>query len=352
MHLVVLTQVLDRRDAVLGFFHGWCAEFARHTEQLTVIAQRVGDVDLPANVVPVSLGRERGAGKLSMLAALHRALRRLRGPSRPDAVLAHMVPKFVLYALPQTRVRKIPMFLWYTHKGVDRSLRMAAPWVEKVFTASGESFRLETDKTEVVVTGHGVDARHFYFARAPRTVDVVAVGRIAPTKGQEELLAALERLPSCPRTAIAGDILLDRDASYRDELVASARTRFGDRVEFLGAVPWLDVAARMRASRVLVNTSRTGSVDKVVLEAMCCGTLPLTCNEAFAGVFGADLAARLMYTPGDVEDLSSKLAALLALDAHDAEHLGRRLRTKVLVDHDVADLAPRLLSAMGGKRWR
>ena len=45
----------------------------------------------------------------------------------------------------------------------------------------------------------------------------------------------------------------------------------------------------MRRARVLVNTSRTGSVDKVVLEAMASGTIPLTCNESFLSVFDEDL---------------------------------------------------------------
>ena len=85
---------------------------------------------------------------------------------------------------------------------------------------------------------------------------------------------------------------------------------------------------------------------KVVLEAMCTGTLPLTCNEAFGDVFGPELAPRLMYAPGDTAALAERLAALLALPADEAEDLGRLLRTKVLIHHDIADLIPRLVSAM------
>lgn len=347
MHLVILTQVLDRKDAVLGFFHTWCAAFAKEVDRLTVIAQEVGETDLPANVDVISLGRERGAGRLAMGWRLWRALGRLESPS---ALLAHMVPRFVLGAGPVARRRKLPMYLWYTHAGVDRSLRLATPKVRKVFTASEESFRLDLDAikgdTEKVVTGHGIDARHFWFGDDARTVDVLAVGRLAPRKGQDELLDALARLPSCPRTEIAGDILLETDRSWRDALMGRAREEFGDAVTFLGAVPYPEIPAVMRRARVLVSTSRTGSVDKVVLEAMATGVLPLTCNESFADIFGPELSPQLMYEPGNIDQLAERLAKLLALPAAEAEHLGRRLRTKVLVQHDLADLIPRLVSGM------
>jgi glycosyltransferase involved in cell wall biosynthesis len=355
MHLVVLTQVLDRRDAVLGFFHTWCAAFAGEVDQLTVIAQEVGETDLPANVQVISLGRERGAGRWLMLGRLWRALARLPAPS---ALLAHMVPRFVLGAAPVARLRKIPMYLWYTHAGVDRALRAATPRVRAVFTASEESFRLKlpgtgssgstgsSGGTEKIVTGHGIDVRHFWFGDDARTVDVLAVGRLAPRKGQDELLDALARLPSCPRTEIAGDILLESHRPWRDALRERARNDFGDSVTFLGAVPYPEIAGVMRRARVLVSTSRTGSVDKVVLEAMASGVLPLTCNESFVDIFGAELCERLMYSPGDVEQLARRTSALLALPAAEAEHLGRKLRTKVLVQHDIADLIPRLVSAM------
>ena len=176
MHIVILTQVLDRRDAVLGFFHRWCEVIAGHVDRLTVVAQRVGDVQLPAHVDVVSLGKERGAGLVGMEARLIACLAGLSGARRPDAVLAHMVPKFVLYAWPVTTLRRIPVYLWYTYKGVDWALRAAVPCVRKVFTASEESFRLESGFAKRVVTGHGIDCRHFSPTDAAPEVDVLSVG--------------------------------------------------------------------------------------------------------------------------------------------------------------------------------
>jgi glycosyltransferase involved in cell wall biosynthesis len=277
----------------------------------------------------------------------------LRGERRPDALLAHMVPKFVLYAAPIAVPRRIPVYLWYTHKGVDASLKLAMPLVRKVFTASEESFRLESAVAKRVVTGHGIDCEHFAPATgdghgAPRPVDVLSVGRLAPSKGHHEILEAVASLKTAERriaVEVAGDVLLQRDESYRESLRAQAEA-LGD-VQLLGAVGYPDIAAVMRRARLLVNASRTGSVDKVVLEAMACATPVLTCNESFERVLGPELSARLMFPPGDVAALAGRMDELLALSDAEREVLGRRLRDIVLADHDLARLMPRLVAEMG-----
>lgn len=353
MHIVLLTQVLDRRDAVLGFFHRWCEILAQHTDRLTVIAQRVGETALPGNVTVESLGKERGAGLAGMERRLLSVLMGMRGDRRPDALLAHMVPKFVLYAAPVTIPRRIPVYLWYTHKGVDTSLKLAMPLVRKAFTASEESFRLDSGRAKRVVTGHGIDCEHFApppeAPGASRPVDVLSVGRLAPSKGHHEILQAVaSSQPSAGKAIsvqIAGDILLERDVPYREALQAQAEALGG--VQLLGAVSYPDIADSMRAARLLVNASRTGSVDKVVLEAMACATPVLTCNESFERVLGADLSARLMFPQGDVAALAERIQGLLALSDLERDALGQELRDIVLRDHDLARLMPRLVAEMG-----
>lgn len=343
MHLALFTQVLDRQDAVLGFFHRWCEVFAAHTERLTVISQRVGDVALPDNARVLSLGKEHGAGKLGMLLALRRQWGAACSDGTPDALWLHMVPKFVLYSAPLA-VGSCPMFLWYTHKGVDTALKLATPLVRRVFTASAESFRLETKPGKVVVTGHGIDGEHFAPGPAERLVDVLSVGRMAPSKGQDVLLEALAQLPASVNLEVAGDVLLDQDVPFREACHARAAELPHD-VHFLGAVPHTRVADAMRRARILVNSSSTGSVDKVVLEAMACGTLPLTCNESFVPILG-ELADTLMFRLGDADDLAAKLRGLLELGDERRAALGARLRETVLRDHLLENLIPRMLAEM------
>ena len=58
MKLLICTQAVDREDSVLGFFHSWIREFAKHYESVTVICLYKGEYDLPENVKILSLGKE------------------------------------------------------------------------------------------------------------------------------------------------------------------------------------------------------------------------------------------------------------------------------------------------------
>ncbi|MHC4845126.1 MAG: glycosyltransferase, partial [Planctomycetota bacterium] len=139
---------------------------------------------------------------------------------------------------------------------------------------------------------------------------------------------------------------LPGDAPFRDRLHAFANGRLPGAVTFLGAVAWPEMPDAMRRARVLVNTSRTGSLDKVVLEAMACGTLPLTCNESFQPVFGPELSKRLMFPKGDPAALAEALARLLAMSPEESAALGARLRDLVLAEHDLCRLIPLLVAEM------
>ncbi|MCD5381655.1 MAG: hypothetical protein LR008_03730, partial [Candidatus Pacebacteria bacterium] len=58
MKLLIITQVLDTEHPILGFFHRWVEEFAKHCEQVHVICLQEGRHDLPDNVTVHSLGKE------------------------------------------------------------------------------------------------------------------------------------------------------------------------------------------------------------------------------------------------------------------------------------------------------
>lgn len=49
MKLLIVTQALDQAHPILGFFHRWIEEFAKHFEHIHVIALQYGKSDLPYN---------------------------------------------------------------------------------------------------------------------------------------------------------------------------------------------------------------------------------------------------------------------------------------------------------------
>jgi len=117
-----------------------------------------------------------------------------------------------------------------------------------------------------------------------------------------------------------------------------------------GARPYREVPELYRRATLLVNASLTGSVDKVVLEAMACERPVLTCNESFEHVFrslGAD-AERLVFAPGDGAGLAARISALLDSGAAERAALGTRLRRIVAAEHEVDALMARLVDVMAG----
>jgi glycosyltransferase involved in cell wall biosynthesis len=348
LKLMVITQVLDRDDPVLGFAHEWMRALAERLERLIVVPLKEGRVDLPANVDVRSLGKERGHGTGLVLREFARVVGGACRRREVDAILAHMVPRYAVYAAPFALARGVKLFLWYTHKAVDWSLRAAEPLVAKAFTASDLSFRLPSRKK--VVTGHGIDTDAFRpDASVGATHDVTVIGRIAPSKDPATLVEALGRLAGRglrPKVLLAGGTLLEAHDEYEQRVRRRvAELGLAEQFTSLGAVPHSRIREVFLAAPIFVTPSLTGSIDKTVLEAMACERIPLTCNESFAEVF-SDLAPRLMFPRGDAGALAERLAAVLALPATERAALGSRLRGVVVERHDLRKLAARLVTEM------
>ena len=352
MKLLFLTQVLDAGDAVLGFVSRWVQGLAGRCERVRVVALEAGDLaGLPDNVDVRVVGRRGVVGRyLRYRRILDEALAR----DGFDAVLAHMVPRYALVAAGPARRAGAGLYLWYTHKGVDARLRRAVRRVDKVFTASAESMRIDSPRR--VVTGHGIDLEHFdpRGERPAQPARLLSVGRLTPAKDPLTVLAALSML-----VARGYDVHLDLVgaglAAGDDAYLRTVREQIelgglADRVALHGAVPYRDVPAHYRRATALINASLTGSVDKVVLEAMACGRPVLTCNESFPPILrplGAE-ADSLAFAPGDAGGLADALQALFERPPAAVAELGEKLRAIVRADHEVDGLMARLVEEMGG----
>ncbi|MEE8467838.1 MAG: glycosyltransferase [Planctomycetota bacterium] len=352
MKLVVVTQLLDTSDAVLGFVMRWIQGLSLHCERVRVLALEVGDLEgLPPNVDLRVIGRK---GRLLRLLRYRRYLTQAFQRDGFDTLLTHMVPRYSTLGDGLARRHGAGHYLWYTHKGVDRRLRRAVQVVDKVFSASRESMRVETDK--LVVTGHGIDLEHFDAAGAapadpPR---LLAVGRLTAAKDALTLVEALAALRTDGRKVSldwAGGALAPGDEEYAQRVRARIRELdLESAVRLLGPVPYARIAEHYRQATLLLSASRTGSVDKVVLEAMACGRPPVTSGEAYPPLLAGlgEQARALTFPPGDVTALSQRVGALLDRTQAERDALGVRLRSIVRADHEVDALMGRLVREMGG----
>lgn len=350
MRLLVLTQTFDDGDSVLGFFIGWIERLAARATSVQVVAQTVGGSrPAAANVRVYSMEKERGAGRVARHLRLQRLLGRLLLRERSaDVVLCHMVPAYALAALPAARLAGAPLFLWYTHGKSSRPLALADRVVNGILTASKEGFPFASRKLTAI--GHGIDTRKF----CPRALPtgngrvVLSLGRLSPVKAHEVPIRALavarrEHGLTDVELHIVGDVPLPAQRPYAAELVrVSAAEGVEEHVHFHDGVPHAQVDRHLAACDVLVSASNTGSLDKVVLEAMACGRPVLVSSDAYRDEI-AGFEDLLAFRPGDAADLAAKLAVLLRADRGRLESIGRRLGERVRQRHDLDRLVERMM---------
>ncbi len=374
MRVLLITQEIDENSALLGVTLTWIRHLAPKVDHVAVLALSVGAANLPANVSLYSMGKERSANKLFLLRNFYRHLWGLLRRREVDVVFVHMVPRYAILAAPLARLFGVPIVLWNAHGTVSRYLRIAHNLVAAVVTASPESFRINSPKR--IVTGHGIDADYFTAAEQEPTATadgrrlqtcatdaatdgdialasagskvLLTVGRLSRSKDYGTIIQALDLLRSrspdldvCLR--IIGTPFYADDRAYLTELEEMVRElALEAQVTFVGKVPNRLMVDEYRRCDVLINASHTGSIDKVVLEAMACEKPALTCNESFAPVL-ANHEGMLMFAPSNPAELAERLGQVLALDATRSSELGRTLRQIVVDDHSVAGLTDRFV---------
>lgn len=180
-------------------------------------------------------------------------------------------------------------------------------------------------------------------ALAPGSLILGHVGRLAPVKGQRELLHAFAairtRHPDAHLVLVGSDD--ERGGAYATELEAYARDLgvadavhlLGFRSDALGIVSELDV---------LVLPSTIEGMPLVVLEAMALGT-PVVATAAGGTPEAVDDGGTGLLVPvGDVNALAAALDRLLA-DALLRDELGRAARTRIAAHFDARHHDRRIL---------
>ncbi len=323
MKLLIITQVVDSEDPILGFFHRWIEEFAKHVERVEVICLKEGRHVLPAHVQVHSLGKERGAvGRATY--ALRFLLLAWRLRRDYNAVFVHMNPEYVMLAGPLWRLWGKHVALWYTHKSVNLKLRIAVLFAHVVFTASIESFRLGTAKLRIM--GHGIDVDFFSpDSSVQRGTTVLSVGRLSPIKRHDIVIRAAKHFPN--DVHIAGD---GPEMRHLENL--TKHLSLVSRVHFLGSKTQEQLREEYRRAGVFVHASETGSLDKVVLEALACGLPVITTS------------ASLKNLPVTVVSATPDAIAQAVISVRDAN--AQSLVTYVQEHHSLQRLVPTILGIM------
>ncbi len=348
--LLLFNLATDADDSALGFAVSWIAELAKHASGIDVITMRAGRFDLPAHVRVYSVGKERGNSEFRRCIEFYRILFLLLRQHRYDGCFAHMMPLFAVMAAPFLHLKKIPIVLWYAHKSVTPMLRIATRLVHRVVTSVPEGFRVKTGKLRVV--GQGIPTDMFLLLpgnrRGKSLFSIVMVGRISRFKRIDLLFEALDvikrRAPEVELSVkIIGEPLTDIDYDYAERLREQVcAEHLEELVQFTGKIAFSEIVPRYQEADCIVNLCPTGAIDKVVLEAMSCGVVPLVTNRSFYNVFSKELA-ELCVTEDSRELIASRILAIRMLSTDERQNIGKQLRSIVIHEHSLTALAEKIL---------
>lgn len=306
MKLLIVTQTVDRRDPVLGFFHRWIEEFAKQCTDVTVIGQKNGGYSLPPNVHALTLGKEHGVPLWRQVIRFWHLI----GSVQYDAALIHMTPIWVVLGWPFWLLRRKPVYLWYEARGARWPLRFALMIVRKVFSASKSGMPVATSKS--VFTGHGIDTDLFQPGSAERDIPLITVGRITKSK----------RIPVLQKAAstLQKPLLLVGPPDH--------------------PVTQNELIPLLQRSSIFLHASET-SLDKAPLEAMSCGCIVVSSAEAFRGVLPAQCVCA-------DDEIAETVRRILDMPEEQKQDLRAQLRDIVIKDHSLPHLIDLLVGSMRG----
>jgi glycosyltransferase involved in cell wall biosynthesis len=326
--LVFLTQSVDPAHPALAATIPKIIALANRVDELVVLAQSAASAELPANVDVRTFAAPSRVGRVV------RFERELARSLPANAVVAHMIPAYVLLAAPLVRPRRIPLLLWYTHWKASAMLRVAERLATAIVSVDRRSFPLDSAKVRAI--GHGIDVNEFNCPdrRGRDGVRALVLGRYSPAKGIETILRGAAEVEGV-EVEVRGASLNGREEQYRRGL-----ERLG--VPLGDAVPRAQVPELFARADVLVNNMEAGAPDKVVYEAAAACLPVLASNPVFDELFdGYPLA----FDRASPQSLAERLRWFTALDEDERADIGRTLRARVAERHSVETWADGVLAA-------
>lgn len=311
MKLIVITQKVNINDDNLGFFHRWLSKLAEKTTELRVICLSEGEHRLPPNTTVYSLGKEKGYSKIRQFFRLQKFL--LKNLPQVDGVLVHMCPIYAVASFPLIKIFRKKFIMFYAHGGTHIKLKMAEKAVDVILTSSEAGCRLKSKKIKVI--GQGIDVELFKPQAREQSEDfkILYAGRINKTKDPKVIIKAINILVNQQklrniRLKIIGHPLIKPEKEYLQNLKQLVQDSvLEDNIDFIDGAPYSQMPRHYQQTDLFINPSSTGSLDKVVLEAMASGCLVLNANEAYKEI----LDDKYLFNKGDEKDLALKAVNLM-----------------------------------------
>ena len=343
LRAVFICQAVDEDDPVQPTTVRWIEALARKrgVDHISVLALRTGRHDLPATVDVKRFGR---SNRLATSAAFYKAIvGSLR--LRPDCFFIYQGGPYPLLLLPFKVLRGIPIVQWKAHPVITRAMSFYARWCDDlILTSARAAFPMDLAKVRVV--GQGIDTERFRVEERAPLGDLIAVGRIAPTKRIDQMVRAVVHANHSYGTGYRLNIYgptLPHDEAYAAGVEAL--------IDRLGARDWVTLHGPVLQERLpaLLNGHRAsinftiGALDKTAAEAMACGLPVVSTNDAVTEVIPPDLRSILVPDKHSTEVQAGMIHELLRRPEAEIARIGQRLRALVVSDHSIERLFDRVL---------
>jgi glycosyltransferase involved in cell wall biosynthesis len=133
-------------------------------------------------------------------------------------------------------------------------------------------------------------------------------------------------------------------ADYANRLRALAdQLGVAERVTFTGGLLAPQVRDWYQRAAVAVNLSPPGLFDKAALESMATAVPTIVSSPAFDSLLGDHAPLLRLTSPDDLDGLADRLQTLLAMSPEQRARIGLVLRERVIAEHSLERLMPRLV---------
>src|SRR3989344_4417315 len=315
MRLLVVTQKVDKKDPVLGFFHRWIEEFATRLDFITGICLETGEYSLPKNVKVLSLGKKQNVQSraLDRFVYIFRFYKYIwQERANYDSVFVHMNQEYVILGWKFWKLWRKKIFLWRNHARGSLWTHIAVSLSDKVFCTSLSSYTARFSKTKIMPAGIDTDLYADNIGEYKRNT-ILFFGRVSPVKNVHVFIEALLKLEKS-------------GADFHADII-------GDTTD-----QWYEESLHKRGARL----ENIGSLDKTILEAMAARVPVLVLNSAFRGQIH-DICC---LTDLNSLSVSEKMKTLLQLSAMERENIGVALQEYVKREHDLKYLVELLMKEM------
>lgn len=343
-------QVLDTADPALSFFHEWIKKFSNKFDKITVIALKVGKVDLPEKVQYFSLGKEKySQGSFKRFFYIFNLIvYSWKTRNDYDTVFVHMNQEFILVAGLLWKILGKKIYLWYNHYSGNIFTNTASIFCEKIFFTSKGAYTSRFSRSIQMPVGVNTDIFGNSVNRDKDKIGkILFLARISKSKRLEDLIKAVSLAPLIQMewsVQVTGPTISEDDKKYLSE----CRDMIGDlgltsRFVFTDGIPFIETPRLYSNFDIFINCSKTGMYDKTIFEASASGCIVISSSVDYRDEVGDNY----FFNFGDYTELSNKIVNILNLSKEN-RYESIKLMKEVANRHSLDKLSEKIVKEIYG----